>query len=75
MNEAEWATWSDPETILDSIRGANFSWAYEMQVEALDGNVLRLGSDTKPDLSFGPWRDMHGNLWVSNPEGGWTRSI
>ncbi len=29
---------------------ANFKWAYEMQVEDLDGNVLRLGSDTKPDM-------------------------
>ena len=27
----------------------NFSWAYEMQVEDPDGNVLRLGSDPNSD--------------------------
>ena len=31
----------------------NYAWAYEMQVEDLDGNVLRLGSDTKEGQPFG----------------------
>jgi len=31
----------------------NFPWAYEMQVEDLDGNVIRLGSDPKDDEPFG----------------------
>jgi catechol 2,3-dioxygenase-like lactoylglutathione lyase family enzyme len=41
----------------------NFWWAFEMQVEDLDGNVLRLGSDPKEGIPYGPWRDMHGKLW------------
>lgn len=49
----------------------NFPWACEMQVEDLDGNVLRLGSESKPDRPFGPWRDMHGGLWIWTPEGDW----
>jgi predicted enzyme related to lactoylglutathione lyase len=51
----------------------NFYWAYEMQVEDLDGNVLRMGSEPLADVPFGPWRDMQGALWEKNPEGGWTR--
>ena len=51
----------------------NYPWAYEMQVEDLDGNVLRLGSHQKEDQPFGAWRDMHGDLWMPKPEGGWTR--
>lgn len=41
----------------------NFRWAYEMQVEDPDGNVLRFGSDPKKDEPFGPFLDMHGRLW------------
>jgi hypothetical protein len=51
----------------------NYPWAYEMQVEDLDGNVLRLGSHQKEGQPFGAWRDMHGDLWMPKPEGGWTR--
>jgi catechol 2,3-dioxygenase-like lactoylglutathione lyase family enzyme len=52
---------------------SNYSWACEMQVEDLDGNVLRMGSDTKPDEPFGEWLDMHGVRWSPLPGGGWTR--
>ena len=38
----------------------NYSWAYEMQVEDIDGNVLRLGSEPKEDQPFGEWLDMEG---------------
>ena len=41
----------------------NYAWAYEMQVEDPDGNVLRFGSDPKKDEPFGPFLDMHGRLW------------
>lgn len=41
----------------------NYSWAYEMQVEDLDGNVLRLGSEPKDGQPFGEWLDMRGKLW------------
>lgn len=51
----------------------NYSWAYEMQVEDLDGNVLRLGSEPKTDRPFGEWLDMRGDAWVMSPNGGWTR--
>lgn len=51
----------------------NYEWAYEMQVEDPDGNVLRMGSEPKPDQPFGPWLDMRGDVWVGSPGGGWTR--
>jgi len=41
----------------------NFSWAYEMQVEDLDGNVIRFGADPKDNIPYGPWLDMEGKLW------------
>src|SRR5213082_3355067 len=50
----------------------NYSWAYEMQVEDLDGNVLRLGSEPKEDQPFGEWLDMHGVRWLRRGDG-WTR--
>ena len=51
----------------------NFEWACEMQVEDLDGNILRLGSEPKPDRPFGPWLDMRGDRWLKSPDGGWTK--
>jgi uncharacterized glyoxalase superfamily protein PhnB len=51
----------------------NFPWACEMQVEDLDGNVLRMGSEQKPGVADGKWRDMHGALWERTPEGGHRR--
>jgi catechol 2,3-dioxygenase-like lactoylglutathione lyase family enzyme len=52
----------------------NYSWAYEMQVEDLDGNVLRLGSDQKNDQPIGEWLDMRGDLWSMSSTGEWTRA-
>ena len=50
----------------------NYPWALEMQVEDLDGNVMRLGSDPKDDEPSGPWLDMHGRIW--RPKGdGWIK--
>lgn len=51
----------------------NFHWALEIQVEDLDGNVLRLGSEPLPDRPFGPWKDRHGRLWAHRGEGRWER--
>jgi len=51
----------------------NFPWAYEMQIEDLDGNVLRMGSEPKPGGAAGNWRDMRGDLWERTPEGGSRR--
>ncbi len=41
----------------------NFEWAVEMQVEDLDGNVLRIGSDPEKDKPLGVWRDADGICW------------
>ena len=41
----------------------NFEWALEMQVEDLDGNVLRIGSDPEKDKPLGIWRDADGIGW------------
>jgi len=51
----------------------NYEWAYEMQIEDPDGNVLRIGSEPKADQPFGEWLDMRGEAWVKSPSGGWTR--
>ncbi len=41
----------------------NFEWALEMQVEDLDGNVLRLASDPEKGKPLGVWRDADGIRW------------
>ena len=41
----------------------NYPWAYEMQVEDLDGNVLRMGSEPKESEPYGEWLDMEGRSW------------
>jgi predicted enzyme related to lactoylglutathione lyase len=67
-----WIGVSDAESLAEEYRerGAkirhpptNYPWAYEMQVEDPDGNVLRFGSDPKKDKPFGQFLDMHGRLW------------
>lgn len=52
----------------------NYWWAYEMQVEDLDGNVLRVGSSSRKDKAVGPWLDMDGNIWQKNSTGEWEPS-
>ena len=75
-----WIGVDDEEAIFDEYRAkgatvrqppTNFEWALEMQVADLDGNVLRIGSDPKPDQPFGPWLDMQGRRWSRSPDGGW----
>jgi hypothetical protein len=41
----------------------NYAWALEMQIEDLDGNVLRFGSDRLEKVPYGPWKDMYGKIW------------
>jgi catechol 2,3-dioxygenase-like lactoylglutathione lyase family enzyme len=43
----------------------NYSWALEMQVEDLDGNVLRMGSEPREGEPEGEWLDMNGTLWLN----------
>ena len=51
----------------------NYPWAFELQVEDPDGNVLRLGSSPRPGEPVGEWLDMHGQAWVKSGDGDWTR--
>ena len=51
----------------------NYPWACEMQIEDLDGNVLRMGSEPKPGVPEGEWLDMNGVRWIKNPAGGYQR--
>lgn len=50
----------------------NYPWAYEMQVEDIDGNILRMGSEPKEGAPTGEWLDMRGQRWVQNGDK-WTR--
>jgi catechol 2,3-dioxygenase-like lactoylglutathione lyase family enzyme len=43
----------------------NYSWALEMQVEDLDGNILRIGSDPRDGEPDGEWLDMYGRRWLN----------
>jgi catechol 2,3-dioxygenase-like lactoylglutathione lyase family enzyme len=72
-----WLGVSDVAALHEELRGrgahirqppTNFFWALEMQVEDLDGNVLRIGSDPLPGEPFGSFLDMHGRLWGPAPE-------
>ncbi len=44
----------------------NYPWAFEMQVEDPDGNVLRFGSDPNKDQPFGLFMDMNGRFWPTS---------
>jgi catechol 2,3-dioxygenase-like lactoylglutathione lyase family enzyme len=77
-----WIGVSDAEALFEEYRakGAkirnppnSYEWALEMQVEDLDGNVLRLGSDSKSDQPVGEWLDMHGKRWKMSIDGEWVR--
>jgi catechol 2,3-dioxygenase-like lactoylglutathione lyase family enzyme len=50
----------------------NYDWALEMQVEDLDGNILRLGSEPNEDEPVGEWLDMQGQRWVFT-DGQWAK--
>jgi catechol 2,3-dioxygenase-like lactoylglutathione lyase family enzyme len=73
-----WIGVEDADALLEEYRGkgakihqpTNYPWAYEMQVEDIDANVLRLGSEPKENQPQGEWLDMHGRRWISLPEGG-----
>jgi catechol 2,3-dioxygenase-like lactoylglutathione lyase family enzyme len=51
----------------------NFAWGYELQVEDLDGNVLRLGSDRK-DGPLGVWLRDDGSRWRQIDMERWERA-
>jgi catechol 2,3-dioxygenase-like lactoylglutathione lyase family enzyme len=67
-----WIGVEDADALFDEYRASgakirhaptNYDWAYEMQVEDPDGNVLRMGSDQKQDQPVGEWLDMQGRRW------------
>lgn len=71
-----WVGVEDADALLEEYQRAgakirhpptNYSWAYEMQVEDIDGNVLRLGSEPKENEPFGEWLDMDGKRWPPIP--------
>jgi catechol 2,3-dioxygenase-like lactoylglutathione lyase family enzyme len=77
-----WIGVGDADALLQEYRGTgakirhlptNYDWAYEVQVEDLDGNVLRFGSDPKKDEPVGEWLDMRGDRWVRSRDSEWTR--
>ena len=77
-----WIGVSDAAAVFEELRAkgarirhppTNYNWALEMQVEDLDGNVLRLGSEPRKGEPFGEWLDMHGEAWVRSADGNWTR--
>jgi predicted lactoylglutathione lyase len=53
----------------------NFQWAFELQIQDLDGNVLRFGSEPKENEPFGPWIDMYGNRWLAQRDGSWRKEM
>jgi catechol 2,3-dioxygenase-like lactoylglutathione lyase family enzyme len=77
-----WVGVSDADELLKEYRGTgakirhaptNYQWAYEMQVEDLDGNVLRMGSEPKEGQARGDWLDMRGQVWKAAGESGWEK--
>ena len=83
-NPGAW-TWigvGDADALFEELRArgarirhppTNYYWGLEMQVEDLDGNVLRLASDPRKGEPHGEWLDMLGRRWVQAPDGTWTR--
>ncbi len=77
-----WIGVEDADALFEEYRGSganvrhpptNYDWAYEMQVEDPDGNILRMGADQKQDQPIGEWLDMQRRRWKF--EGGeWVKS-
>ena len=74
-----WIGVNDADAVFEEYRASgaairhpptNYPWAYEMQVEDPDGNVLRLGSDPKAGEPEGEWLDMYGKVWGASTEDG-----
>ena len=77
-----WIGVSDSAALHDELvsRGArirmpptNFTWALEMHVEDLDGNVLRMGSEPLEGEPLGVWVDARGEKWREVAEQEWEK--
>jgi catechol 2,3-dioxygenase-like lactoylglutathione lyase family enzyme len=69
-----WIDGQDVDTVYEEYKASgakirhaptNYSWALEMQVEDLDGNILRIGSDPRDGEPDGEWLDMYGRRWLN----------
>jgi len=52
----------------------NYDWALEFQIEDLDGNVLRMGSEPLEGQPIGEWLDMRGHRW-NLVDGRWEKAV
>ena len=77
-----WAGAHDVERLHQEMRGrgarirhppTNYHWALEMQVEDLDGNVIRIGSEPREGARDREWLDADGIRWVRDAEEKWVR--
>ncbi len=75
-----WISVEDVDTLFAEYQAAgarlrhpptNYGWACEMQVEDLDGNILRMGSEPK-DEPLGEWLDEQGQVWHPDGHGKWN---
>lgn len=69
-----WIGVGDAEALCEDLRAkgakirhepTNYNWALEMQIEDLDGNVLRMGSEPREGEPEGEWLDMNGGRWLN----------
>jgi predicted enzyme related to lactoylglutathione lyase len=60
-----WVGVADAEALFEELKASgarirheprNYPWALEMHVEDPDGNVLRMGSDSKQDRPYDDWK-------------------
>lgn len=67
-----WTGVADVVKVHDEVRASgarvrhpptNHPWALEMQIEDLDGNVLRVGSEPRDGERYGGFLDASGTLW------------
>lgn len=62
VNEAHWPS-SSCRCARLRFPPTNHDWAFEMQVEDRDGNVLRLGSPPRDGVPYGDFLDAAGVRW------------
>jgi hypothetical protein len=74
-----WVGTRDVEALHEELRAlgarirqspTNFPWALEMQIEDLDGNVLRIGSSPKKGAPFGSFLDAASIAWPTAESAG-----
>lgn len=78
-----WISVEDAEALFEEYRASgaklrhpptNHRWAFEMQIEDLDGNIFRMGSEPKENEPAGEWLDMCGKRWAGPGLANWSVS-